>query len=352
MLWIEKHRPKTFAEITTHAEVVRKLQTYTLESVPNIVFHGQPGHNRRTILYALVGHLFGQQTELKQKSMEIKHNSTTISVSYLESDEVISITPSDYGNRDRLVVQSIIKEMAQTRPILSMFGAHRHSVKIIVINQAESLSRDAQAALRRTMEVYSSHFRIFMICTEVSRLMEPIRSRALFFRVRGFTQAEIVAICGAVVTRESYSLDHAALADIAANANGNMQRALCLCEMHCLNTAGKDVKKAKVDLANYRLEWEAQIEAVVALVRNQPRVENFAKIRKELYALLVACISPSVILLRMARALESSGFATSKKIAEAALRYDERIKTGSKHLLHLEAFAAAAMYLYAQKLNG
>lgn len=349
MLWLEKYRPGSFDEVTTHRDIVSILQKYTLDTVPNLVFHGQPGHNRRTLLEALVGHLYGKKADLKKKTIELQINATSLTVSYLESEEMVVISPSGYGNKDRHVVQHIIKEMAQTRPILSLFGAKKHSIKIIVINQAETLSRDAQAALRRTMEVYSSHFRIFMVCTEVSRLMEPIRSRALFVRVRGFTDEEIIDICANVIAKEGYTMDDALLSEAASNAAGNAQRALCICELYCLNNDEKGVKRTKCDLKNFKLNWESQIESLVTLISAQPRVEKFAKIRQELYAILTAAIPPSIILLEIARRLSRTGSKLSTHIIKAALLYDERIKMGTKHLLHLEAFAATAMCLYEKK---
>ena len=125
MLWLEKYKPKSFKDITSHPEIVSMLKSYTLESIPNLIIHGQNGHNKKTLLYSLIGHLYGKYPEPKQKTIEMKINATTINVNYLESDEMIEICPSDYNYRDRHVVQSIIKDMAQTRPILSMFGAKK-----------------------------------------------------------------------------------------------------------------------------------------------------------------------------------------------------------------------------------
>lgn len=352
MLWIEKYRPRSFSEITTHGEIVRMLSAYTIESVPNLIFYGQTGYNKKTLLYSMIAHLYGTRPEPKQKTVEMKVNSNTLVVSYLESDEVIEISPSEHGVRDRHVVQNIIKDMAQTRPILSMFGAKKRSVKILVIDEAENLSRDAQAALRRTMEIYSDHFRIFMVCSEISRLMEPIRSRALFVRTRGFSNEEIVAICAAVLEKENYTVDRATLGEIAENAGGNCKRALCVLEVYCLNRDEEHGnKRHRTDVANFRLDWEAKIDSIVGLIKNKPKPDNFQHIRKEFYSLLTSCISPNVILLEMTRQLCRAGFDISRGIADLALVYDERLKLGTKHLLHLEAFAASAMCLYSQAKN-
>lgn len=346
MLWIETHRPKYFSEISSHKEIVNMLQSFTLQTVPNLVFHGQPGHNRKTLMYALIAHLYGKYPEPKQRTAEITVNSTAQTITYLESDEMIEISPSEYGTRDRHVVQSVIKSMAQTRPILSMFGSKTRNIRIIVINNAESLSRDAQAALRRTMEIYSSHFRLFMLCTEVSKLIEPIRSRSLFFRIRGFTNEEIIDICESVIKTESIDVDKNIIEAIAVGSSGDCRRALSILELHCFNKDEKEYKKQKPDFNNFKLGWEKQVLNIVSLIKNKPKAENFAQIRKEFYSLLNSCIPGTIILLEMARELSKASNEISEKIAKQALIYDERIRIGSKQLLHLEAFAASAMCIF------
>lgn len=349
MLWIEKHKPRSFGEITSHKEVISMLESYTLETVPNLIVHGQPGHNKKTVLYSFIAHLYGKYPEPKQRSAEMDVGSAKIEVSYLESDEMIEICPSEYGYRDRHVVQKIIKDMAQTRPILGMFGAKKRSVKILVIDQSEDLSKDAQASLRRTIEVYSGHFRIIMLCTEVSKLIEPIRSRCLLVRMRGFSDSEMAAICESVLEKEGFLSEKEVIGEVCANSLGNCKRALCLLEVHCFNRDPSNVKRARTDIAGFRLDWEARIDAIVEMIKTSPSVETMVSIRKELYGLIVSHIPPSVILLEMMRGLCKGIGDVSKSIAASALVYDERIRLGTKALYHLEAFAASSMCVLSQK---
>lgn len=349
MLWIEKHKPRSFGEITSHREVVSMLESYTLDTVPNLIIHGQPGHNKKTVLYSLIAHLYGKYPTPKQKSAEMDVGSTKIDVGYLESDEMVEICPSEYGYRDRHVVQRIIKDMAQARPILGMFGSKKRSVKILVIDQSEDLSRDAQASLRRTIEVYSGHFRVVMLCTEVSKLIEPIRSRCLLVRMRGFSDPEMTAICESVLEKEGFLSEKEIVGEICANSLGNCKRALCLLEVHCFNRDSSNAKRARIDLAGFRLDWETRIDAMVEMIKSSPGVETMAAIRKELYGLLVSHIPPSTILLEMMRGLCRGTSDASKSIVTFALIYDERIRLGTKALYHLEAFAASSMCALSQK---
>ena len=87
---------------------------------------------------------------------------------------------SDVGIYDRLVVQDLIKEVAQTQQVDS---ASSRKFKVLVINEAATLTRDAQAALRRTMEKYSANLRLILVTESFSKIIPPIRSRCLLVRV-------------------------------------------------------------------------------------------------------------------------------------------------------------------------
>ncbi|ELA42769.1 uncharacterized protein VICG_00084 [Vittaforma corneae ATCC 50505] len=350
MLWIEKYKPKSFSEITTHKEVVSMLDKYTLETIPNMIFHGQIGHNKRTILYALISHLYGSYPSPTTKNIEVEAGSLKVMVDYLECNEMVEFCPSEYGYKDRYVVQSIIKEIARCRPILGLFGAKRRSVKILVIDQAEDLSKDAQAALRRTMEMYSGHFKIIMVCTETSKLIEPIRSRCMMVRIRGFRNDEMFRICSNIAKIEGFGVDKDAIDSICKNSKGNGKRALCLFELYCFNHLLDDKKRQKTDYSQIRLEWELKTASIVDKIKRSPRPETMIEIRKDLYSLLNSLIPPSIILAQMLKELSMKcSLEVCKSLSIFALGYEERIRLGTKPLYHLEAFAASAMLVLSQR---
>lgn len=87
---------------------------------------------------------------------------------------------SDVGFYDRLVVQEIIKDIAQTQQVTP--NAPRE-YKVVIMNEADSLSREAQQALRRTMEKYMSNLRIFLVANHLGKIIEPLQSRCFLVRV-------------------------------------------------------------------------------------------------------------------------------------------------------------------------
>lgn len=102
--------------------------------------------------------------QLPSRKLELEL--TTIS-----SNDHVELNPSDVGNNDRYVVQEIIKEMAKSRPV-DMQG--NRGFKVLVLNEVDKLSKEAQAGLRRTMEKYSSACRLIMLCSNISKCVLPI----------------------------------------------------------------------------------------------------------------------------------------------------------------------------------
>ena len=343
MLWCEIYKPQSFDKITSHREIVDILETFTLKTVPNLVFHGSEGSNKKTLLYAFLHHLYGNFLKLKKVTQEIQINSTNIDVSYLESDEIIVINPSIYKNRDRLVVQYIIKKFAESKPISGFFKTKGKGIKTIVIEQAENLSRDAQAALRITMEEYSEYLKIFMICTDTSRLIEPIKSRNLFIKCRRFEDKEINTILTKIGEEEHITIDTEAIKGICKNAEGNCKRAIEVFELNSILNSDK-TKRNKMDLSAFKLGWEEKLFEIIKLIK-QGKVENMMKIRNILYEVFMTNIDPFIIYCKLFKYIISEIEYNHKTICDIALKYSERMTKGNKHIFHIEAFIANIMVL-------
>ena len=101
---------------------------------------------------------------------------------------------------------------------------------VVVINEADSLSRDAQAALRRTMEKYMTNMRIILCANSTSKLIAPIKSRCLLMRVAAPSEAEIQECLSHVARKEKFDLPPSASLEIAQDAGGNLRKAVLVLE--------------------------------------------------------------------------------------------------------------------------
>jgi replication factor C subunit 3/5 len=101
------------------------------------------------------------------------------------------MTPSDNDHNDRHIIQNVVKEIASNTNIESKSG---RGFKILIINEADKLTKDAQGGLRRTMEKYIKNCRMILICNNVHKLISPIRSRCLNLRIPAPEQGEIIQV--------------------------------------------------------------------------------------------------------------------------------------------------------------
>lgn len=139
----------------------------------------------------------------------------------------LEITPSDVGNYDRVVVQDLLKEVAQTQQVDQ---SARQRFKVVVINEADHLTRDAQAALRRTMEKYSPNLRLILLANSTSNIIAPIRSRTLLVRVAAPTEDEIYVVLKMVGAKEGWAEVPGLNRRIAHESGRNLRKALLMFE--------------------------------------------------------------------------------------------------------------------------
>lgn len=139
----------------------------------------------------------------------------------------LEITPSDVGNYDRVVIQDLLKEVAQTQQVDQ---SARQRFKVVVINEADHLTRDAQAALRRTMEKYSPSLRLILLANSTANIIAPIRSRTLLVRVAAPTETEICDVLTKSAKKEGWPIAEGLNMEIAKESGRNLRRALLMLE--------------------------------------------------------------------------------------------------------------------------
>lgn len=256
----------------------------------------------------------------------------------MQSNSHIEITPSDVGIYDRIVIQDILKEMAQTQQV-DLNAKKRF--KAVVINEADSLSRDAQAALRRTMEKYMSNMRIILCANSVSKLIAPIKSRCLLIRVATPSDEEMSTALRHVAKRERFDLPDEACSAIVGDSGGNLRKALLVLE--ALKMQSPDLS-SNITIA--KPDWETYCIKVAEMIVKQQTPEQVMAVRGKLYELLSHCIPPTVILKTAAdRVVEMVDESLKADIMHWAAFYEVRMRVGSKKIFHLEAWVIKVMML-------
>ncbi len=201
-LWVEKYRPKTFDDIVGRDPIVSRLRSYVQSrNLPHLLFAGPAGTGKTTCSIVLARELFGEYW--RENFMELN-----------ASDERgIAIVKGDAAHHGK------IKTFARTAP----FGGA--TFKIIFLDESDSLTSDAQSALRRTMEMYSKTCRFIFSANFPGKLIDPIQSRCAVFQFSPLQDADVEKYILRISQAEGLKIDRDALYYIVKNSHGDLRKA-------------------------------------------------------------------------------------------------------------------------------
>ena len=197
--WIEKYRPCSLSEIKGHVDIVTVLERYGgVSGMPNLLFYGPPGSGKTSTILSIAKEFY-------------KENFNSMVMEVNASDE-----------RGISVVTGKIKSFVQTVPLVGS------EVKLVLLDEADALTVEAQSALRRIMENNTRTARFCLCCNYSNKISTPIQSRCTKFRFSGIDDVHMKEKMYEIIKQENILIQDSAIESIVEISNGDARRVINL----------------------------------------------------------------------------------------------------------------------------
>ncbi|MFB6122104.1 MAG: replication factor C small subunit [Haloferacaceae archaeon] len=306
-IWIEKYRPQTLDDVYGQEDIVSRLQSYIEQGeLPHLLFAGPAGTGKTTCATSIAREIYGDDWR----------------------GNFLELNASDQRGID--VVRDRIKNFAR-----SSFGGFDY--RLIFLDEADSLTSDAQSALRRTMEQFSDNTRFILSCNYSSQIIDPIQSRCAVFRFSPLSDEAVAGQVRDIAAAEDIEMTDEGLDALVYAASGDMRRAINT--LQAAATTGDVVDEEAV----YTVTSTARPEEIEAMV-TAAIDGDFAKARSTLETLLVdAGMAGGDVVDQLHRSVwefdvdERATVRLMERLGEA----DYRITEGANEQVQLEALLAS-----------
>lgn len=304
-LWVDKYRPKTFDEVVGQEDAVQKLKSMVAsKSIQHLLFSGPPGVGKTTCALILAREALGENWQ----------------------DNFMQLNASD--DRKLSVIQTRVKEFARSMPINAKF-------KIIFLDEADSLTTEAQQALRRMMEDYGENCRFIFSVNYQSEIIEPIQSRCVVIRFKALDKNAVFQLIDRIAKGENLTVSEDAKEALYFATRGDLRRLINL--MQSIAAISPEITPELV----YKSVSKVNVEKVKEMLNNAVR-GNYLDAKKILDELIDQGVSPSEIINSLYNYISFADLPPEKKIRaiEIIAEADYRIVSGATPLIQLDAILA------------
>ena len=306
-LWVEKYRPKEFSDVVGQEHIVKRVQAMVEQkNLPHILMAGFAGTGKTTLALLIAKKLFGE---------DWRNNFLEMNAS---SDRGIDI------------IRNQIKDFARTKAMGTNLP------KIILLDEADALTKEAQQALRRTMENYSQTARFILSANFSSNIIEPIQSRCAVFRFKPLENKDVAEVIKKIAKEEDLQIDSKTIEAVAEAAEGDLRKAVNILQS-CASYDKKITEKHLYEIVS--IASPKEVKEVLEIALNK----DFLKARERLLEVMVNHgLSGTDVIKQIQKEIWNLDVSdeTRLKLTEKCGEAEFRIVEGSDEFVQLEALLA------------
>uniref|UniRef100_A0A2P2KJR1 Replication factor C / DNA polymerase III gamma-tau subunit n=3 Tax=Magnoliopsida TaxID=3398 RepID=A0A2P2KJR1_RHIMU len=246
--WVEKYRPQSLSDVAAHRDIVDTIDRLTSKNrLPHLLLYGPPGTGKTSTILAVARKLYGAQY----------HNM------------ILELNASDDRGID--VVRQQIQDFASTQSF--SFGS-KSSVKLVLLDEADAMTKDAQFALRRVIEKYTKNTRFALICNQVNKIIPALQSRCTRFRFAPLDPVHVSERLKHVIQYEGLDVTETGLKALIWLSNGDMRKALNI--LQSTHMASQQITEDAVYLCTGN-PLPKDIEQICYWLLNESFVDSFKR---------------------------------------------------------------------------
>lgn len=310
-IWTEKYRPKTFTEVIGQTHIVNQLQAFVKQkNMPHLLFSGPAGVGKTTISLIIAKETFGEDWR----------------------NNFLELNASDERGID--VVRNKVKDFARTRTIGD------YPFKIIYLDECDALTKEAQQALRRTMENYTKTCRFVLSCNYSSKIIDPIQSRCAVFRFRPVSKEEVFNLVDFIAKGEELVISDGAKKALYEVSEGDCRKVTNILQS-CASTT-RNIEETNI-YAISAVARPTEILDILNLATKNKFVESRDKLLKTMYDYGLSGLD---VIKQIQKEILNLDIDSKKKmmLIDKCGDIEFRLVEGSDEYLQLESFLAYIAY--------
>ncbi|HEY4679838.1 MAG TPA: replication factor C small subunit [Nitrosarchaeum sp.] len=304
-MWVEKYRPSKLSEIVNQTEIIGSLEALIKDptDMPHLMFSGSAGVGKTTTALCIARQILGEYSK----------------------DYTLELNASD--ERGIGMVREKVKKFSRYAGMVEV------PFKIIILDEADEMTSDAQTALRRIIEDTAKYCRFILIANNISKIIEPIQSRCATFKFTSIPEEDMINHLENIAKKEKVKTDKKGLKAIYDYSEGDLRHAINL--MQATASIG-DISEDNVK-ASAGLTKTSDVDGVLKMALSGKIIDA----REKMIELIkVYGMSESDFLKYLNSAVFKTKHEKLSDILEVIAKYDYRILVGANPEIQLSALLA------------